>query len=173
MEEKAKKMETVGEWGGQVDVQVLSILLDRRIWVHRAGQDTLPHGDESENARRTDCLQLSYHRQQYHLGAHYNSVVPGEWGGSPREGCDNHIAPLETVEEMDLRGDDFNFYGYSEAGTRLVAQAPAEEWSTVTKGKKGASQTKWQRAQQRQQQAAEEFTLVGGKKKGKKRGKRR
>ena len=78
MEEKIKKIETAGEWGEQADVRVLSILLDRRIWVHRAGQDTLPHGDESETARRTDCLQLSYHDQQYNLGAHYNSVVEGD-----------------------------------------------------------------------------------------------
>ena len=101
---------------------MLSILLDRRIWVHRAGQDTLPHGDESETARNADCLQLSYHEKQYNLGEHYNSVVRG--GSWP--------------SKVFLPG------------------------------------SAWERGRARQQQAAEEFTMVGGKKKGKKNeGKRR
>ena len=121
LEEKAKKMETAGEWGGQVDVQVLSILLDRRIWVHRAGQDTLPHGDESETARRTDCLQLSYHEHQYDLGEHYNSIVSGGW--------------------------------------------PSKVFLPSS-----ASTSPWDRGRSRQQQAAEQFTLVGKPKKGKRNG---
>ena len=78
------------EWGGHVELQALSRALHTQIIVYQVGQAPLVFGGDSHdtgthahtdndgatarNARRR--LTVSYHRQYYVLGEHYNSVVP-------------------------------------------------------------------------------------------------
>jgi OTU domain-containing protein 6 len=61
------------EWGGQVEIQAMCAILRRDIWVYSANTRTpiLKMGNFGESAP----LRLSYHRQYYALGEHYNSVV--------------------------------------------------------------------------------------------------
>ena len=70
-------MEQSGEWGGQLECAALSAQLGCPITVHLAGEAPVRLGAGESGP----CLQLSYHRRQFVLGAHYNSVT----AGAPRE----------------------------------------------------------------------------------------
>ncbi|KAI1285272.1 Deubiquitinase OTUD6B [Halotydeus destructor] len=64
---KAKKI-----WGGQIELQALSKALKKCIEVIQAEGPPVTIGSEIGG----DKLRLSYHRHMYHLGEHYNSLVP-------------------------------------------------------------------------------------------------
>lgn len=61
------------EWGGQVEIQALCACLQRSIWIYSA--DT--HAPILKMGSFDECppLRISYHRQYYALGEHYNSVT--------------------------------------------------------------------------------------------------
>jgi OTU domain-containing protein 6 len=67
-----KKLRTEAVWGGQVELRALSNALRRRVEVFAAGMPVLITGEEFSSEAP---LRLSFHRQYYNLGDHYNSVV--------------------------------------------------------------------------------------------------
>lgn len=63
-------LETTGMWGGSLELEALSRALGVRIEVLSAESDySFGPPDQGQ------VLLLSYHRHQYSLGAHYNSLV--------------------------------------------------------------------------------------------------
>lgn len=62
-------MKSTAAWGGQVELQALSRLLKVRIHIYHADSETVIMGDEFP-----DDIYLSYHKFEYTLGEHYNSV---------------------------------------------------------------------------------------------------
>ncbi|KAI3658846.1 hypothetical protein MP638_006561 [Amoeboaphelidium occidentale] len=68
--EYCKKIAETGEWAGNVEIQALSQALKRKIIIYQAGTKPLVIGEEHEGKP----LRLSYHRHQYGLGEHYNSL---------------------------------------------------------------------------------------------------
>lgn len=59
-------------WGGAIELQVLSRILERQIEVIQATGAPYIVGDEFSKKNR---IILTYHRYMYELGAHYNSVT--------------------------------------------------------------------------------------------------
>jgi len=59
-------------WGGQLEIQALSQILQAPITVIQAEGAPIVLGDGLSN----EMLTLTYHRHIYRLGAHYNSVKP-------------------------------------------------------------------------------------------------
>ncbi|XP_043686148.1 deubiquitinase OTUD6B [Vespula pensylvanica] len=59
-------------WGGAIELQVLSRILERQIEVIQATGTPYIVGDEFSKKKR---IILTYHRYMYELGAHYNSVT--------------------------------------------------------------------------------------------------
>lgn len=59
-------------WGGAIELQVLSRILERQIEVIQATGAPYIVGDEFSKEKR---IILTYHRYMYELGAHYNSVT--------------------------------------------------------------------------------------------------
>ena len=89
-------MEQSGEWGGQLECAALSAQLGCPITVHLAGEAPVRLGAGESGP----CLQLSYHRRQFVLGAHYNSVAPRdrvEGGAEEGAGEDEGDAGWQTV----------------------------------------------------------------------------
>lgn len=66
-------MKSTAAWGGQVELQALTHLLKAAIRVYSADAPPVLMGDEAPEAQ---ILHLSYHKHEYTLGEHYNSVVP-------------------------------------------------------------------------------------------------
>ena len=62
-------MRTTSAWGGQVELQAISRLLKVKIQVYHADAETVVMGEEFAKA-----IALSYHKFEYTLGEHYNSV---------------------------------------------------------------------------------------------------
>lgn len=70
-------------WGGHIELQVLSKVLQAVIEVYAADMPVLRIGDEDDGGNnkersqsRRQVLRVSFHRKFIHLGEHYNSVVP-------------------------------------------------------------------------------------------------
>lgn len=61
------------EWGGQVEIQAACACLQRDIWIYSADAHTPILKMGNYNAQPP--LRISYHRQYYALGEHYNSVI--------------------------------------------------------------------------------------------------
>lgn len=59
-------------WGGQVELKALAELLGTEIEVYAAGMPIVKMGTASGSA---PVLHVSFHRQYFGLGEHYNSVV--------------------------------------------------------------------------------------------------
>ncbi|KAI4491444.1 hypothetical protein M0804_002836 [Polistes exclamans] len=59
-------------WGGAIELQVLSRILERQIEVIQATGTPYIIGDEFSKRKK---IILTYHRYMYELGAHYNSVT--------------------------------------------------------------------------------------------------
>ena len=78
-------MERTHEWGGQLELRALSQALRCTIVVHTAGQPPLRL--EGSGGTRELELHVSYHRTQYMLGEHYNSVVEGTAGAGAGGGA--------------------------------------------------------------------------------------
>ncbi len=66
------RVESTAQWGGDLEIRVLSEALAQPIEVYQAGSDPLLFGD---NSCGTTPLRISYHKSYYALGAHYNAVV--------------------------------------------------------------------------------------------------
>lgn len=65
------QLENEAVWGGHVELNALSQVLGSRIEIYAANMLMLQIGDESSKI----VLRLSFHRQYYSLGEHYNSIV--------------------------------------------------------------------------------------------------
>lgn len=83
LEAYAHRLEETAEWGGELEIRALCHAYQRPIRVFAAEQPvyTMGESDYPEEA----ALLLSYHRQFYALGEHYNSVVPVKGGRAEEE----------------------------------------------------------------------------------------
>ena len=70
-----KRVHTSDDWGGQLELRALSAAIGCPILLYAA--DDAPQVCMGEQMSGP-TLKLSYHRQYYALGEHYNSVVPAE-----------------------------------------------------------------------------------------------
>lgn len=71
-EEYCKKVENSSEWGGQVELRAIVNVLQRPIRIFQNGQ-LIVMGEEF--LKEDNMLSISYHRNYYSLGEHYNSVI--------------------------------------------------------------------------------------------------
>jgi OTU domain-containing protein 6 len=72
-----KRVRDSKEWGRQMELRALADCLRVQILVHSAGVPALPmKADEAAAPTAEPVLNVSYHKHQYTLGEHYNSVVP-------------------------------------------------------------------------------------------------
>lgn len=67
------EVESTAAWGGHVELEALSKALNRPIVVISAFSKDLVMGNNIEG---TEPLRVCYHRHEFGLGEHYNSVVP-------------------------------------------------------------------------------------------------
>lgn len=70
-EQYCSNVECSAEWGGDLEVRALSQALRRPVEVYRAYEGLLVFGEEEGGSP----LRLSYHKDFYALGEHYNAVV--------------------------------------------------------------------------------------------------
>ena len=75
------RMASSSDWGGQIEIQALADALKTPIEVYAADQAKTTMG-EVFGEQGLEPLRVSYHRQYYALGEHYNSVVPVEKVGA-------------------------------------------------------------------------------------------
>ncbi|KAJ3416492.1 OTU domain-containing protein 6B [Chytridiales sp. JEL 0842] len=66
-------MANTAVWGGQLEIQALSMHLKREIHVIQAGSPVVKVG---EHFKSDKPLLISYHRHHFGLGEHYNSLIP-------------------------------------------------------------------------------------------------
>jgi len=71
-ENYCKEIEGSAAWGGQIEVEVLSKVLEHPIRVIQARGAALVFGKEFDKP----ILNLTYHRHKMLLGEHYNSAIP-------------------------------------------------------------------------------------------------
>ena len=71
------------EWGGQVEIKALVCALHRDIWIYSSDlsnpiikMNITEDSNGSSSSSSIPPLKVSYHRQYYALGEHYNSVIP-------------------------------------------------------------------------------------------------
>ena len=64
------RMETSSDWGGQIELRALSDLLRCKIEIFSATSPKVTIGEDSFEL----TIRLSYHKQYYALGNHYNSL---------------------------------------------------------------------------------------------------
>ena len=76
-EEYIEKVRESSEWGGHLELKALAYSLKKTIMVYSTegaleikGEDT-----DGDNGADEDFIRLSFHRQYYALGEHYNSVI--------------------------------------------------------------------------------------------------
>mmetsp|Transcript_14014 Transcript_14014/g.28694 ORF Transcript_14014/g.28694 Transcript_14014/m.28694 type:complete len:279 (-) Transcript_14014:106-942(-) len=74
LEQYCEKMRTPGVWGGQLEIRAIAEALQVPIEVISAGMPPLRMGPDRDD----HLLRLSYHRNHFGLGEHYNSVVDAE-----------------------------------------------------------------------------------------------
>ncbi|GAA5925227.1 deubiquitinase OTU2 [Sporobolomyces koalae] len=66
------------EWGGEPEIRALSLHYQAPIYVVQAGTlEPVAHGEDLPMER---AMLISYHRKQYGLGEHYNSLRPSTHG---------------------------------------------------------------------------------------------
>lgn len=70
-----ERIKTTHEWGRQLELRALADCLRVQILVYSADQAPLPM--KALEVVGEPVLRISYHKHQYTLGEHYNSVVPG------------------------------------------------------------------------------------------------
>eukprot|EP00127_Corallochytrium_limacisporum_P004217 Clim_evm162s157 gene=Clim_evmTU162s157 len=68
--EYCQRVQGTKQWGGDVELKALSKHFRVKIEVYQYGGPKYTIGDGAE------ALKLAYHKHEYSLGAHYNSVVP-------------------------------------------------------------------------------------------------
>jgi len=84
--EYCRKMATTKEWGSQVELKAISQLFGVKIEVIQAeGPSNIINDERRKVSPKTIStppvknlkpLYISYHRHQYQLGEHFNSLVP-------------------------------------------------------------------------------------------------
>lgn len=72
-ERYCQRLETSKEWGGHLELEALSQTLRCQVHVFQADAPVIELGSQFGDQK---TLQLSYHRHEYSLGEHYNSLVP-------------------------------------------------------------------------------------------------
>ncbi|GAA5844305.1 hypothetical protein JCM3766R1_002905 [Sporobolomyces carnicolor] len=71
-------VEKTAEWGGEPEIRALSLHYQSPIYVVQAGTtEPVAHGEDLPTER---AMLISYHRKQYGLGEHYNSLRPSTHG---------------------------------------------------------------------------------------------
>eukprot|EP01044_Picomonas_judraskeda_P019816 COSAG03_NODE_4261_length_1617_cov_1.413702_1_plen_449_part_01 len=90
-EQYVERVRSSNEWARQLELRALADSLEVQILVYAAGQDPLSmraNVATSPGRSRTlaPVLRVSYHKHQYTLGEHYNSVVPAA-EATPDEGA--------------------------------------------------------------------------------------
>ena len=70
--EYCDRMENTADWGGELELRALSEVLRVPITIHSAGAQPILMGENEQGP----TLNVSYHKQYYALGMHYNSLVP-------------------------------------------------------------------------------------------------
>ncbi|GAA5893933.1 deubiquitinase OTU2 [Sporobolomyces salmoneus] len=71
-------VEKTAEWGGEPEIRALSLHYQSPIYVVQAGTtEPVAHGEDLPTDR---AMLISYHRKQYGLGEHYNSLRPSTHG---------------------------------------------------------------------------------------------
>jgi len=73
-EKYCNEMKTTPKWGGHCELQAISHLLHLPIDIYSADAPTISIGEEYAENSNTP-IRLSYHKFEYTLGEHYNSVV--------------------------------------------------------------------------------------------------
>jgi len=68
-------MKTTAKWGGHYEVQAIAQLLKWPIEIYNAESPVIFVGEEFSQNNVTP-IRVSYHKFEYTLGEHYNSVVP-------------------------------------------------------------------------------------------------
>jgi len=66
-----EKLRTTNEWGGQIELQALVKSLKKPIHIYSAESPKIIMGEEFTN----DPLYITYHKHEFTLGEHYNSVA--------------------------------------------------------------------------------------------------
>uniref|UniRef100_A0A3B0N142 OTU-like cysteine protease, putative n=1 Tax=Theileria annulata TaxID=5874 RepID=A0A3B0N142_THEAN len=61
-----------GEWGSELEIIVLTKLLNCNIKIHNS-YNTIEYNSPNNSGA---TLNISYHKHQYLLGEHYNSIIP-------------------------------------------------------------------------------------------------
>ncbi|GAA5959273.1 hypothetical protein JCM3765_005129 [Sporobolomyces pararoseus] len=71
-------VEKTAEWGGEPEIRALSLHYQSPIYVVQSGTtEPVAHGEDLPAER---AMLISYHRKQYGLGEHYNSLRPSTHG---------------------------------------------------------------------------------------------
>lgn len=70
-----KRIARTKEWGGHLELTAISQIIQRPIHVYQA-QLRKPIVIEPRVASSKSPIHLSFHKHLYHLGEHYNSLVP-------------------------------------------------------------------------------------------------
>jgi OTU domain-containing protein 6 len=73
-----QRVRSSADWGGHLELRVLSMALKRPITVYSVGSvEPLVIAQEEHQSDAVNCdpIRLSYHLQYYSLGEHYNQVV--------------------------------------------------------------------------------------------------
>jgi len=76
-----EKVRSSSEWGGHLELRALAVELKRTIVVYSADAPPLEiigSGGSKEEGGEEDVIRLSFHRNYYALGEHYNCVVSVE-----------------------------------------------------------------------------------------------
>lgn len=80
-QEYCEKIRDTGVWGGQMEIQALAIDLAVAIHVVQADGTIVRMNENGSNGNGKDgdesnpVLWISYHKHEYGLGEHYNSLV--------------------------------------------------------------------------------------------------
>lgn len=69
------RMTTTKEWGGHLELTAISQFTQKPIHIYQAENKT-PLVIESHIKSGKEPILLSFHKHLYHLGEHYNSLVP-------------------------------------------------------------------------------------------------
>ena len=69
-----ERVRSSADWGGHLELRVLSLALKRPVWVYSATQlkPMIIEADETDDG---SPIRVSYHQHYYALGEHYNEVV--------------------------------------------------------------------------------------------------
>ena len=78
-EEYVEKVRESSEWGGHLELKALAHSLKKTIVVYSTEGALEIKGESSDGDSDENFLRLSFHRNYYTLGEHYNSVVPKQW----------------------------------------------------------------------------------------------